>query len=163
MGIGSGIVIDSEPYKEFEECKLKADFITKKKTDFKLIETILWQPDKGYFLLKEHIDRLSSSCEYFNFKFDKKYIRRMLKDLEKEFKNRSDYRVRLLLASDGNVKSSFSRISNNAVVQKVRFSDKRVSSRHLFLYHKTTDRGLYNKEHKRWKKKGYFEIGRAHV
>ena len=158
MGIGSGIVIDSDPYKEFEECKLKADFITKKKTDFKLIETILWQPDKGYFLLKEHIDRLSSSCEYFNFKFDKKYIRRILKGLEKEFKNRSDYRVRLLLGSDGNVKSSFSRISNNAVVQKVRFSDKRVSSRHVFLYHKTTDRELYNKEHKKWKKKGYFDI-----
>lgn len=158
MGVGSGVVIDSEPYKEFEECKLKADFITKKKADFKLIETILWQPDKGYFLLKEHIDRLSSSCEYFNFKFDKKYIRRMLKGLEKEFKNRSDYRVRLLLGSDGNVKSSFSRISNNAVVQKVRFSDKRVSSRHVFLYHKTTDRELYNKEHKKWKKKGYFDI-----
>jgi len=158
MGVGSGVVIDSEPYKEFEECKLKADFITKKKADFKLIETILWQPDKGYFLLKEHIDRLSSSCEYFNFKFDKKYIRRMLKGLEKEFKNRFDYRVRLLLGSDGNVKSSFSRISNNAVVQKVRFSDKRVSSRHVFLYHKTTDRELYNKEHKKWKKKGYFDI-----
>ena len=158
MGIGSGIVIDSEPYKEFEECKLKADFVTKKKTDLKLIETILWQPDKSYFLLKEHIDRLSSSCEYFNFKFDKKYIRRMLKGLENEFKNRSDYRVRLLLGSDGNVKSSFSRISNNAVVQKVRFSDKRVSSRHVFLYHKTTDRELYNKEHKKWKKKGYFDI-----
>ncbi|MCX7911274.1 MAG: chorismate-binding protein, partial [Endomicrobia bacterium] len=38
-GIGSGIVIDSDPEKEFEECKLKSMFIFKKTPKFRLIET----------------------------------------------------------------------------------------------------------------------------
>ena len=28
----------------------------------------------------------------------------------------------------------------------------------IFLYNKTTQRDLYNKEHRRWKDKGYFDV-----
>lgn len=158
IGIGSGIVIDSDAGKEFDECRLKADFITKKKTDFKLIETILWQPKKGYFLLDSHIKRLLESSEYFNFKFNKKIMLKELKDLEKKFRNGHDYRIRALLGKDGKIESSFSRIDKAARALKARFSDKKTSSEDTFLYHKTTNRGLYNKEHERWNEKGYFDI-----
>lgn len=158
MGIGSGIVYDSGTYKEFEECKLKARFITEKKNDFSLIETILWQPKKGYFLLRPHLDRLSSSAEYFNFKYDNRYIIKELKNLEKLFNAHYDYKVRLLLEGEGIVKSKFSRLSKRPALAKVRFSDNRTSSKDIFLYHKTTNRDLYNEEHKKWKKKGYFDI-----
>jgi len=158
MGVGSGIVYDADPYKEFEECKLKVNFLTQKKNDFRLIETILHKPRKGYFLLKLHIDRLLKSSEYFNFRCDKKYILKELKKLEKSFKDSFSYKVRLLLDRDGRIKLSFSRISTNGKLAKVRFSSKKTSKEDTFLYNKTTNRDLYNKEHKKWSKKGYFDI-----
>lgn len=158
MGIGSGIVIDSNPHKEFEECKLKANFITDKTPDFKLIETILWNPEKGYSLLSLHVARLLLSAEYFNFRADRKTVIRELKNLEKRFDASFDYRIRLLLDRRGNIQTAFSRIDNNTNAAKVRFSDKKTCSRDVFLYHKTTNRELYDKERKRWNKKGYFDV-----
>lgn len=158
MGIGSGIVYDSDPYGEFDECRLKANFITRKKEDFRLIETILWRRKKGYFLLKPHLDRLSSSAEYFNFRYDELSVKKKLKGLEKQFKNDSDYRVRLLLGRAGRIGSSFSKISNGEKIEKVRFSNKKTSTKDIFLYHKTTKRDLYDREYKKWKEKGYFDV-----
>ena len=43
MGIGSGIVSDSKADAEFEECLLKAQFLTKADAPFELIETIRWE------------------------------------------------------------------------------------------------------------------------
>ncbi|MDP8230060.1 MAG: aminodeoxychorismate synthase component I [Candidatus Gorgyraea atricola] len=154
MGIGSGIVIDSDAAKEFEECKLKANFITQEKRNFKLIETMLWQRAKGYFLLSSHLERLKASAEYFNFRFDKKTI---LKSLEKKFNSNADYKVRLLLDKSGDIDLSFSKI-NGSTQSKVRFSNKKVSSENPYLYHKSTNRDLYNKEHTKWKRCGYFDI-----
>lgn len=158
MGIGSGIVYDSDPNKEFDECKLKADFITKKKTDFRLIETMLWRPKKGYFLLGLHLDRVLSSAEYFNFKCDRKVIIKKLKALERQFKRGHGYRVRLLLNRDGKVELRFVRINKILEPAKAGFSDKKTSSADIFLYHKTTNRDLYNEEHERWRRKGYLDI-----
>ncbi|MFC1666564.1 aminodeoxychorismate synthase component I [Candidatus Omnitrophota bacterium] len=160
MGVGSGIVYDADPRKEFEECKLKANFITQKKKTFKLIEAILWRSGKGYFLLKEHLDRLSLSAEYFGFKRDKRYIVQGLRDLEKRFNNNFDYKVRLLLDSSGKRELTFKRIdkSGNDCLVKVRFSDKKTCSGNVSLYHKTTDRYLYDEEHKKWNKRGYFDV-----
>ena len=158
MGVGSGIVYDADPYNEFDECKLKMDFLTKKKNDFKLIETILHHPKKGYYLLKLHLDRLLSSAKYFNFKCDKKYVYEKLKKLKICFKNGFSYKVRLLLDRTGKIDLGFSRIKIDKKLTKVRFSIKKTSKDDLFLYNKTTNRNLYDKEHKRWSKKGYFDI-----
>jgi len=59
MGVGSGIVIDSNPQDEFRECLLKAEFLTSPANSpvrpspesFSLVETLLW---RGEYL--------SSSC-----------------------------------------------------------------------------------------------------
>ena len=158
MGIGSGIVYDSDPINEFEECRLKADFVTRKADDFQLIETILWQPRKGYFLLRLHLNRLFSSAEYFNFICDKRYIIQKLKRLESGFSKNSCYRVRMFLQRAGEIKLSYSEIKESKGVKKVRFSDKKVCSKDIFLFHKTTKRDLYDKEYARWSKKGYFDI-----
>ena len=158
MGIGSGIVIDSNRDREFEECCLKANFITKNRRDFKLIETMLWKPNKGYFLLKPHLERLKSSAEYFNFRFDEKHIGRQLRSLERGFKNDQDYRIRLLLDRRGETEIDFSRTNGSSEAAKLKFSDKKVFSEDPFLYHKTTNRDLYNNEYKKWSKKGYFDV-----
>ena len=63
MGVGGGIVIDSEPKAEFRECHLKADFLTRSPESFSLIETMLWRGD--YSLIELHLDRLADSAELF--------------------------------------------------------------------------------------------------
>jgi len=158
MGVGSGIVYDSDPANEFEECRLKANFITVNKKDFQLIETMLWQPRKGYFLLRSHLDRLLSSAEYFNFRCNKEYIIKNLKGLETRLDKNNYYRIRLLLDRYGKIKLSHNKITERLGPKKVRFSDKKVCSKDVSLFHKTTNRNLYDKEYKRWNKKGYFDV-----
>jgi len=158
MGIGSGIVYDSDPRKEFDECELKADFIRKKKNDFKFIETMLWRPKKGYFLLNKHLDRLLSSAEYFNIHYDRKGVLKELKDLEKRFDRDYDHRVRLLFDEKGRMQSSFTKINGHREAAKVRFSEKKIQNNNIFLYHKTTNRDLYDEEHKKWRRRGYFDV-----
>jgi para-aminobenzoate synthetase/4-amino-4-deoxychorismate lyase len=158
MGIGSGIVYDSDSQKEFDECRLKADFITKKKSSFKLIETLLWEPGKGYFLLPHHLDRLSSSAQYFNFNCVKVSIVKALEKLSKNFKDGYRYKIKILNDKYGKIKTSFSRINSDTKIAKVRFFDKKISSSNIFLYHKTTNRILYDEEYKRWSEKGYFDV-----
>ena len=75
MGIGSGIVTDSVAEAEWEECLLKSHFLTKSKADFQLIETLLWHPENGYFLLEYHLERLQDSARYFHFCHDPEEIR----------------------------------------------------------------------------------------
>ncbi|MDP6685756.1 MAG: aminotransferase class IV, partial [Candidatus Omnitrophota bacterium] len=161
MGIGSGIVYDSNSYKEFEECKLKANFITQQTKHFKLIETLLYKPGKGYFLLRYHMDRLLESAEYFNFRCDKRYVARELNKLKRCFKGKSSYRVRLLLDKGGKVELEYTPIASSykdEALPKVKFSSQKSFSSDIFLYHKTTERKLYDDEYKKWRKRGYFDI-----
>ncbi|MBI3579879.1 MAG: aminodeoxychorismate synthase component I, partial [Ignavibacteriales bacterium] len=51
MGIGSGIIADSDIANEYEECLLKAKFLTEQPRGFQLFETIRWEPKKRWSLL----------------------------------------------------------------------------------------------------------------
>jgi para-aminobenzoate synthetase / 4-amino-4-deoxychorismate lyase len=62
MGIGSGIVHDSNPEQEWQECLLKGRFLTRPAPEFQLIETLLYHPKDGYWLLEEHLQRLTASA-----------------------------------------------------------------------------------------------------
>lgn len=181
MGIGSGIVYDSDPVKEYEECKLKALFLTsldsggrcpganakkeankiiRKNREFKLIETMRWSRGTGYLLLPYHLERLKSSAAYFNFPFDEKKVRRKLKKISKRFDSRSPYRVRLLLSSSGDARISCRRIklSRQNGQPRITFSPERTNSRRIFLFHKTTSRKLYDREFRRAREDGFFDV-----
>ena len=80
MGIGVGIVADSDPESEGQECLLKGNFLTRENPDFQLIETLLWQPDSGFFLLAYHLERLLDSCRYFHFSVDPAFVEQQLHD-----------------------------------------------------------------------------------
>ena len=156
MGIGSGIVYDSEPSAEFDECLLKADFLTTKYIDFQLIETILWQDGK-FFLLDLHFKRLMESAEYFGFDYDKSQIIQALADESRKFTAGKKYRVRLLLHKNGDFSISSSELEEiNA--KKVTFSDIRTNPEDRFLYHKTTNRKLYDDELKKARAEGYYDV-----
>jgi para-aminobenzoate synthetase / 4-amino-4-deoxychorismate lyase len=146
MGVGGGIVIDSEPGAEFRECRLKAEFLTRTTNPFSLIETLLW---KGSFpLLDLHLDRLADSADYFGFSCDRTAIKSALLNESARFPDQHPRKVRLLLDSDGTI-----RIETEPIVDtlspspgpaRVCIADKRTNPDDPFLFHKTTNRTLYN-------------------
>src|SRR5690606_36009175 len=55
IGIGGGIVADSEVADEYREALLKMAFFTEPAQPVTLIETLLWQAGSGYDLLERHL------------------------------------------------------------------------------------------------------------
>ena len=51
-GVGGGVVWDSTPQGEYDECLLKARILSTAQPEFSLLETLLWTPDDGYFCLR---------------------------------------------------------------------------------------------------------------
>lgn len=158
MGIGSGIVYDSNPKKEYEECLLKAKFLTDKHENFRLIETILWEPVHGYALIKLHMQRLSESAAYFNYRYDKNYIIKLLNNVSKNFNKNQKHRVRLLLNKDGSLDINYSMLDQESVGRTIAISSIKTNSADKWLYHKTTNRRLYDSEYDRYKKLGFFDV-----
>jgi para-aminobenzoate synthetase / 4-amino-4-deoxychorismate lyase len=167
MGIGSGIVHDSVPEEEWRETLLKARFLTRPRPDFQLIETLLWLPGTGYWLLAEHMARLADSAAYFLFRFDR---RRILDALEKEARGAvSASRVRLLLHRDGSITLGSGPCDGRLTVPAdrpvirdplpaARFSPLRTNRDNVHLYHKTTERGLYVAERRKALENGCYEV-----
>lgn len=159
MGVGSGVLYDSSPEKEFEECKLKKLFVAQPlKNDFKLIETMLWTKKTGYFLLGLHLKRLLGSSEYFSFAIDTQSIKAKLEKLASGFDRGSNYRVRLVLGKNGETEINCDKIDLTDKNAKVGFSEKKVNTKDIFLYHKTTNRDLYASEYERRRHKGYADV-----
>ncbi len=82
MGVGSGIVIDSQAEDEYRECLLKSEFLTSRDEPFQLLESILW--NDGYSLLPLHLERMESSAAYFGFNFDREAILAALEEESKQ-------------------------------------------------------------------------------
>ncbi len=160
MGIGAGIVHDSDPESEWRECLLKGRFLTHPRPDFQLIETLCWQPDMGYLLLQEHLDRLASSADYFFFQADLETIQKRLMKEEKGFADTA-MRVRLLLYKDGRIEvtsNSLAAPDKDEKLPKVAFTADQVDADNPFFYHKTTMRDLYTQARQEAEQYGLYEM-----
>ena len=158
MGIGSGIVHDSRPVSEYDECLLKANFLTTTYKDFQLIETLLWQNGE-FYLLDLHIKRLRESAGYFLFDYDTSKAIKVLDQASKKFENNKKYRVRLLLFRDGNITISSSELDDiGSQPKQVIISKHRIEQTNRFFHHKTTNRDLYDSELKKAREKGYYDV-----
>ncbi|HYN38226.1 MAG TPA: aminodeoxychorismate synthase component I [Rhodospirillales bacterium] len=146
MGIGSGVVFDSEADAEYDECLLKAAFLTRAEPPLALIETLGWQPDGGYVLLQRHLDRLTASAAWFALPCDVDAVRAALAAVAGSFGD-APMRVRLLLDEDGAITVAAEPLPEPRTAPlRWRFASWPVSSRDPFLYHKTTRRALYDAE-----------------
>jgi para-aminobenzoate synthetase/4-amino-4-deoxychorismate lyase len=178
MGIGSGIVWDSDPIGEWEECKLKGRFLTLPAPEFKLIETMLWHPESGYWLLDLHLERLAESAGYFSYPLDLEKLKAALQGLAENFTREipvKSQRVRLTLSKAGELEITSSELDEKfspgaepAVIMqqktckdlpRVIFSRRNTDSNSVFLYHKSTRRDLYDDERSRVvDNNGYHEV-----
>jgi len=146
-GVGGGIVWDSVDQMEFEECQTKARILSQQVPEFDLLESILWTPEEGYFLLSYHLKRLIDSAAYFSYSADMDAIRNKLDSFASTLPN-TDHKVRLLVARDGGITLQSEDLAESlgdpAVhPQRCCLAPEPVDFSNPFLYHKTTNRQVY--------------------
>lgn len=154
-GIGGGIVWDSDPAQEYEECRTKALVATKPTPEFSLLETILWTEQEGFSLLAERLDRLRDSAEYFDIPLS---IDSVISRLDGEAATfQAARRIRLLVGRDGSIHiehrpadvaspvwtTPMEHPRTATGVWRIGLAREPVHSGDRFLYHKTTHRAVY--------------------
>jgi para-aminobenzoate synthetase/4-amino-4-deoxychorismate lyase len=144
-GVGGGIVWDSDKAGEYAECATKAAVLTAEIPRFELLETILYESGRGFFLLEKHLERLAESAEYFDFAVDLSEVRKRLTGLGSGLAGGA-HRVRLLVGRKGDiaVESAPLPVETPSRPWRLRLAGQPVSSSNPFLYHKTTWRKVYD-------------------
>ncbi|MDP1028078.1 aminodeoxychorismate synthase component I [Sphingomonas sp. KR1UV-12] len=143
LALGSGIVADSDPAAEWDECLAKGAFVGDGVARFDLIETMVFDPEEGILRLDLHLARMKASADALGFAFDRHAARNELQAAT--FRLREGRRVRLVLAPSGIVAIETGPLPAPAqtpltvaiVPLPVRPDDVR-------LRHKTSARGFYD-------------------
>jgi para-aminobenzoate synthetase/4-amino-4-deoxychorismate lyase len=144
LGIGSGIVIDADPAREYAECLLKARFLTDCDPGFELIETMRLECGE-YPLLELHMERLEASARALGFMADRSAISAAL--LEQSMDRATGiFRVRLTLAHDGRYRITVTPLIDDKPSWQVVLADQRLDADDYLLRHKTTARSRYDRE-----------------
>lgn len=142
-GVGGGIVWDSKPENEYNECLTKTKVLRPSVRDFDLIETMLWRPGSGYELLDYHMKRLVQSADYFGFRMDLHRVMRKLA-LFAAGLSAGMHRVRLLVSRRGGARCEAVSVSAADLrFGEVALAESPVDKGNVFLYHKTTRRNVY--------------------
>jgi para-aminobenzoate synthetase/4-amino-4-deoxychorismate lyase len=141
LGVGSGITWDSDAAAEHRECLDKAAFTHRAPNDFRLLETLLYEPGAGFFLLEGHLRRLEESAAHFGFRFDRREI---LRALHSSLRTSGAQRVRLLLDRAGEAIVETSSLDLSPSPVRVGIAPEPVDSRDALLFHKTTSRAAYD-------------------
>jgi para-aminobenzoate synthetase/4-amino-4-deoxychorismate lyase len=153
MGVGGGIVAESDPRAEYNESLLKAAFLAEPDQSFELIESLLW--DGGFRFLAQHLDRLQSSSAHFEFVCERGVIAAQLQELSASFRSGLRYKIRLLLAADGQASVQSTECEPSGTVARVSLAAERTSSGDCFLQHKTTRREIYDRAYHRARLAGF--------
>ncbi|MGE5470694.1 MAG: aminodeoxychorismate synthase component I [Bacteroidota bacterium] len=139
MGIGSGIVADSEAGAEWRECLLKASFLRDCDPGLKLIETL--RRDNGiYPMWSGHLARLRHSAQFFGFPLDEQRLCRQLG----EQPSSGLWRVRLTLDKTGQIEVQSFPLTTSAGPWLARLAVEAIDSGDFLRRHKTTARRLYD-------------------
>lgn len=161
-GVGGGITWDSVLLEEYDEAFLKAKLLSEERPTYQLLESIKLE-DGQYFLLDEHIDRMMQSAGYFDYQFSETELRNKLQkyaDLHYD----SMQKVRVLLFENGDFEVSGQIIKTMEAEISAIIAESPISTENPFLYHKTTNREVYEKFQTRhpefydvllWNEQGY--------
>lgn len=157
-GIGSGIVADSEPAQEWEECLLKGRFLTGLQTPFGLIETLRCEPQspRPYPRLELHLARLAASSTFLGFRFDVERVRRALVEHARALSGL--HRVRLELRPDGRFELSGGPLADILGQVEVAIGSTMLHSDDPLLRYKTTARAVYDAASREAEAEGLFDL-----
>ena len=145
MGVGAGIVFDSDAASEYAECQLKARFLTGLKNDFDIFETMHATPREGVRHRERHLKRLAASAACFGYPWDEAAANAYLDSTCQMLASEAGaYRVRLALGPSGAFSVQHAPIAPLAQPVRVLLADDATASGDLFLRHKTSIRARYD-------------------
>ncbi|HGO7338900.1 TPA: chorismate-binding protein [Neisseria meningitidis] len=152
-GVGSGIVIDSDPAAEYRECGWKARFLNELRPDFGIFETLRVE-NRQCALLDRHLCRLKAAAQALNLPLPdgcenqiKQYIARLPDGV---------FRVKALLASDG-ISLSRAVLNHLADKQRVIISPTILPAQNYLRHFKTTHRALFDQAWQTAETQGAFD------
>lgn len=140
-GVGGGITWDSTSDGEYKELLTKARVLTEQRPEFDLLESLKLE-DGNYPLLSFHLQRLQASAGYFRYPVDMAGIEEQLQTLARKHPD-GLFKVRLTLQRSGTAEATAQPVATIEQPVRCALAKKPVDSRNAFLYHKTTNRGLY--------------------
>ncbi len=161
MGVGAGIVHDSDAADEYRECALKARFLTGLPHDFELFETMYATQAEGCHHIEQHLQRLCGSAAYFGFTHDIALLRKTVQDYCFALSPTSAHRVRLALNQAGvcNLQSApLIPFDAGKLPVKLLLATQPVISNDLFLRHKSTVRQRYDEAWRAAEEQGAFDM-----
>jgi para-aminobenzoate synthetase/4-amino-4-deoxychorismate lyase len=154
MGVGSGVVWDSEPAAEYEECQLKTQFLTPSAAsaqiadpdhDPRLIETMRFDGIR-IPMLDRHVDRLAESAQYFEYPFSEQRFRRHVDRATTGTEPGAMLKVRATLDRWGRMDVTTTPLPEERDEPwTLTVADERVDRTDPFFYHKTTHRQVYDR------------------
>lgn len=152
-GVGSGIVIDSDPAAEYRECGWKARFLNELRPNFGIFETLRVENGRCA-LLDRHLCRLKAAAQALNLPLPdgcenqiKQYIARLPDGV---------FRVKALLTSDG-ISLSRAVLNHLADKQRVIISPAVLPAQNYLRRFKTTHRALYDQAWQTAETQGAFD------
>nr|WP_061165431.1 aminodeoxychorismate synthase component I [Caballeronia hypogeia] len=163
LGIGAGIVLDSVAADEYQECLLKARFLTGADPGFELFETTYATRDEGVRHYARHVARLQSSAAYLGFAFDQHALDAQVAQHCAGLDAGKPYRLRVALDKSGRIAITGAPLAPLAsdTVNVLLASDRGFapqSSGDPLLRHKTTRRADYDRAWKAAEVEGAFDM-----
>ncbi|RKY36907.1 MAG: aminodeoxychorismate synthase component I [Candidatus Omnitrophota bacterium] len=175
LGVGGGITIGSNSNLEYAECKLKAEFFMraiakysdknssverKQDSDFYLFESMRWASVSGFFLLDLHLERLKKSADFFHIPYNHQLI---LDSLNREVEKLNAgyvYKLKLILSKNCKPKVNIVIVSalKSNLPFKIVVSDICVNEHNEFFFHKTSKRGFYEQQARKYRELGFVEV-----
>ncbi|HYD38092.1 MAG TPA: aminodeoxychorismate synthase component I [Allosphingosinicella sp.] len=142
IGLGSGIVADSDAAEEWLECLAKGEFVATAGR-FDLIETMRFDPLEGIAELDRHLARMKRSADAFGFDFDRHHARNELQAAT--FFLREARKLRLALSPSGALAIEARPLPETpAGAIAVALAPRPVEAADFRLRHKTSDRRFYD-------------------
>jgi para-aminobenzoate synthetase/4-amino-4-deoxychorismate lyase len=163
MGVGGGIVLDSVAADEFEECQLKARFLTGSDPGFDLFETTFATKEQGIRHWDRHLSRLETSARWCGFPLDQTLLQKRVDETCVGFEAKVGYRLRIALGKSGEITVTSARLAPLAAPT----IDVLLASEHGFaarsaddplLRHKTTSREEYDRAWREAESLGAFDM-----
>lgn len=138
-GVGGGITWDSTSQDEYNEILIKSAILNRTITIPEYIIESLLLENGQFFLLDQHLTRLTDSASYFNFECNIRIIKLALMNLANTY-SKNLYKIRILLRENGQFEINHDSIITPLQIAEIEFAPNCVNNQNLFLYHKTSIR-----------------------
>lgn len=144
-GIGSGIVWDSQSDLEYEECLNKATAVTRSTPPLELFETILWEPESGFFLLEEHLSRMTDGADYLSWPLNPEDVMSLLEEVAQRCATTAQpQRIRIYASKSGSLRHDLSPLTALRSPYRISLAKEPIALEDPRLFRKTTDRRIYD-------------------